>query len=165
MCRFRDWVTVPIFIIVAHAGEDEKVAALEAGANDYITQPFSARLLLARIGVWLRQVARRDGNDSNGILELDDLRVDRPRRQVYVGDSQVHLTPTEYKLLVLLMRNAGRILDYRQILETVWGPRHAEEVQYLHVYIGHLRRKLNDDAAKPRRLRTEPGVGYGLFAG
>ena len=162
--QLRESMTEPIFIVSALASDDEKVAALEAGANDYVTRPYSARLLLARVRAWQRHRGRGADRELKGILELDDLRIDCPRRQVFVGAKPVHLTPTEYRLLILLIRNADKVLEYRRILEAIWGPECLDQVQYLHVYVRSLRRKIEADPSRPTRLRNEAGVGYGIHS-
>jgi len=160
--KLREWTAVPILMISARHEEYDKVAALDAGANDYLTKPFSTGELLARIRVWLRQTqkASSDALDSN--LEVGALRIDFSRRLTFVREREVRLTPTQYKLFGTLMRNAGKVLTHEQILFTVWGPAYTKETQYLRVYMGQLRQKLEKDPAQPRYLITEPGVGYRL---
>jgi two-component system KDP operon response regulator KdpE len=158
--RLREWSTVPIIVLSARGREADKVAALDLGADDYVSKPFGADELLARVRVALRHkagVAREDAVFTTG-----DLRVDLGRRRVFVRDQEVKLTPTEYRLLTTLVRHAGRVLTHRQLLKEVWGPNQAEEAHYLRVYMAQLRRKIEADPARPRYLLTEPGVGYRL---
>ena len=158
--RLREWMEVPIVIISARGQEGDKIAALDAGANDYVTKPFAAGELLARIRVWMRQVSRADGDSVDPIVEVGNLRIDLANRHVTAAGRPVHLTPTEYKLFATLMRSAGRVMTHRQLLEATWGPDYAGETQYIRVFMGQLRRKLEDTPARPRYLVTEPGVGY-----
>jgi two-component system KDP operon response regulator KdpE len=160
--RLREWMTVPIVIISARGQESDKIAALDVGANDYVTKPFATGELLARIRVWLRQVAHGTADRDNPVIEIGELRIDLARRLVYAADRLVRLTPTEYKLFATLMRNAGRVMTHEQLLEATWGPGHADETQYVRVYMGQLRQKLESQPARPRYLVTEPGVGYRL---
>jgi two-component system KDP operon response regulator KdpE len=164
--RLREWGNVPIIVVSARGREPDKVEALDAGADDYLTKPFGVPELLARIRVALRRRAREPGEDvtDEPVFEHDGLRVDLAARTVEVGGAEVHLTPTEYKLLLTLVRNAGKVLTHRQLLKEVWGPAHASQTQYLHVYMGQLRQKLEPDPTRPRHLITEPGVGYRLRA-
>jgi two-component system, OmpR family, KDP operon response regulator KdpE len=158
--RLREWSTVPIIVLSARGQEPDKVVALDLGADDYVSKPFGAEELLARVRVALRHkagVAREDAVFTSG-----DLRVDLGRRHVFVRDQEVKLTPTEYRLLTTLVRYAGRVLTHRQLLKEVWGPNQTEEAHYLRVYMAQLRRKIEADPAQPRYLLTEPGVGYRL---
>jgi two-component system, OmpR family, KDP operon response regulator KdpE len=157
--RLREWMVAPIVVISARGQEREKVAVLDAGANDYLTKPFASGELLARIRVWVR-AAHAGADVYESVLEVGDLKVDLGRRVVSVAGREIHLTPTEYKLLVTLMHSRGRVMTHRQLLEATWGPRYSHQTQYLRVYMGQLRRKLEQDAARPRHLLTEPGVGY-----
>jgi two-component system KDP operon response regulator KdpE len=159
--RLREWTETPIIILSARGQDLDKIAALDAGADDYLTKPFSLPELLARIRVAERH-AQQLGDKKDAIFTLGDLRIDRASRIVTVGGEEVRLTPIEYKLLATLARKAGRVLTYQQLLKDVWGPRYATQKQYLHVYVGHLRNKLERDPARPRFLVTEPGVGYRL---
>ncbi len=159
--RLREWTATPIIILSARGQDEDKVAALDAGADDYLTKPFSLQELLARIRVAARH-AERLAEREDSVFTVGDLRVDLASRVVTVGGEEVRLTPTEYKLLSTLARKAGRVLTYQQLLKEVWGPRYATQRQYLHVYMGHLRSKLERDATRPRFLVTEPGVGYRL---
>ena len=156
----RDWSRVPIIVISARGKEDDKVAALDAGADDYLTKPFGVNELLARMRVALRHAAQAGSEGATVVLEVGALRIDQARREVTVAGREVHLTPLEFRLLVLLTRNAGKVLTHRQILKEVWGPPYAGETHYLRVFMTQLRRKIEADPARPRLLVTEPGVGY-----
>ena len=157
----REWSKAPIIVISARGREADKVEALDAGADDYLTKPFGVGELLARIRVALRH-AREAGGADEPVLEFGPLRIDLARRIVTVDGAEVHLTPIEYRLLALLARNAGKVLTHRQILKEVWGPGHAQESHYIRVYMAQLRRKIEAEPARPRLLLTEPGVGYRL---
>ncbi len=159
--QLREWSTLPIIILSARGQESDKVSALDAGADDYLTKPFGVSELLARIRVLLRHAARV-GEKEEPLFATGDLRVDLAKRQVCIGDNEVHLTPIEYKLLTTLIRYAGKVVTHRQLLKEVWGPAYAEESQYLRVYMTQLRHKLEADPARPRYLTTELGVGYRL---
>jgi len=161
--RLRQWYLPPIVVISARGRETDKIEALDAGANDYLTKPFAVGELLARLRVWLRQPPDC-GGDSASALEVGDLRVDLSRRLVFVEQREVHLTLTEYKLFVTLMRNAGRVVTHRQLLEEAWGPAYSNETQYLRVYMARLRQKLEKNSVRPQYLLNEPGVGYRLRA-
>ena len=158
--KFREWTRVPIIVISARGREDDKVAALDAGADDYLTKPFSVNELLARMRVALRHAAQAGTDTTSTVIEAGPLRVDQARREVVVDGREVRLTPTEYRLLVLFARNAGKVLTHRQILKEVWGPPYMGETHYLRVFMAQLRRKIETDPARPRLLVTEPGVGY-----
>jgi two-component system KDP operon response regulator KdpE len=162
--KLREWTAAPILILSAHDEEFEKIAALDAGANDFLTKPFGTGELLARIRVWLRLTQRATANSLSSILEVGHLKIDFAGRLASVGDREVRLTPTQYKLFAMLMRNAGKVLTHEQILFTVWGPAYTRETQYLRVYMGQLRQKFEEDPARPRYFVTEPGVGYRLRA-
>ncbi len=157
----REWSRVPIIVISARGREADKVEALDAGADDYLTKPFSVNELLARIRVALRR-ASEIGVAATPIFELGPLRIDFTRREVTLDKRDIHLTPIEYRLLVLLAQNAGRVLTQRQILDQVWGRGSAGQSHYVRVYMAQLRRKIESDSARPRFLVTEPGVGYRL---
>jgi two-component system KDP operon response regulator KdpE len=156
----RNWTAVPILILSARVEEGDKVAALDAGADDYLTKPFGIAELLARVRALLR---RRHMSGSEGPqVSFGEIEVDLARRQVTRSGEDVHLTPIEYKLLALLIGNAGRVLTHRQLLREVWGPSHAEDTHYLRVYMTGLRRKLESNPTQPCHIRTESGVGYRL---
>jgi len=159
VCReLRTWSTAPVLMLSAVGDEAEKIAALDAGADDYVTKPFSVDELLAR----LRAALRRTQPASGSTVEIGELRIDFAKRLVTVAGRVVSLTPTEYDLLRLLAQNEGKLLTHPAILREVWGPAYREESNYLHVYVSQLRRKLEPDPARPRYLLTQPGVGYRL---
>jgi two-component system KDP operon response regulator KdpE len=158
--RLRSWTAVPILVLTAEGSDESKVMALDEGADDYITKPFSMPELLARIRVALRHRQALGGHVDESVLEVGDLRVDLPHHQVTLAGQPIDLTPKEFQFLALLARNPGRVLLHRVILQEVWGP-DATDTQYLRVYAGQLRRKLDDDPKRPR-LITEAGVGYRL---
>ena len=159
--RLREWSTAPIIVISARGQEADKVAALDAGADDYLTKPFGTGELLARLRVAQRHAARfRDAGEP--VFESGDLRVDLGRREVALAGEPLHLTPLEYKLLATLVRHAGKVLTHRQLLKEVWGPSAVSETQYLRVYMAQLRHKIEKDPARPALLTTETGVGYRL---
>jgi two-component system, OmpR family, KDP operon response regulator KdpE len=160
--RLREWNQTPIIVISAREQEQDKVKALDAGADDYLTKPFNASELLARIRVALRHAARNNTDRKEPVFTLRNLRVDLAQRRVFVSDQEVHLTPIEYKLLMVLVRHAGKVITHTQLLKEVWGPAHINEVQYLRVYMTQLRHKLETDPARPRFLMNEPGIGYRL---
>ncbi len=160
--RLREWTQTPIVVISAREQEQDKVKALDAGADDYLTKPFSAEELMARIRVALRHVARQTAGKQEPVFVLQNLRIDLAQRQVFIDDTEIHLTPIEYKLLTVLVRHAGKVITHRQLLQEVWGPAHVNEVQYLRVYMTQLRHKLESDPTRPRFLMNEPGIGYRL---
>jgi two-component system KDP operon response regulator KdpE len=160
--RLREWSATPIIVLSARGQDEDKINALDTGADDYLTKPFSVGELLARIRVALRHAAARASGRPEPIFSTGDLRVDLGARQVFVGESEVHVTPTEYRLLTTLVRYAGKVITHRQLLKDVWGPPYVEQTQYLRVFMGQLRQKLEPDPAKPRYLINEPGVGYRL---
>jgi two-component system KDP operon response regulator KdpE len=160
--RVREWSDVPIIVISAREQEQDKIKALDAGADDYLTKPFAAGELLARIRVAMRHKAMLQSGEKESIFILDALRVDLVRRQVFLNEKEVHLTPIEYKLLTVLIKNAGKVVTHSQLLKEVWGPSYLRETQYLRVYMTQLRHKLEADPARPRFLMNEPGIGYRL---
>jgi two-component system, OmpR family, KDP operon response regulator KdpE len=162
--RLRGWTTVPIIVLSARGQERDKVVALDAGADDYVSKPFGADELLARIRVALRHTAGASHEEDDAAFAVGELRVDLLRRQVSIAGALVHLTPIEYKLLTTLVRHAGKVVTTPQLLREVWGPTHAEQGHYVRVYMAHLRHKLESEPANPRYLLTEPGVGYRLAA-
>jgi two-component system KDP operon response regulator KdpE len=160
VCReLRRWTRVPVILLSVVGDESEKVAALDAGADDYVTKPFGVDELLARI----RAALRRTEGESEPVREVGELRVDIAGREVTFGGRPVQLTPHEFTLLSLLVRNEGKLLTHKTILEEVWGHAYAAESHYLHVYVSQLRRKLEPEPARPRYILTEPGVGYRLI--
>jgi two-component system KDP operon response regulator KdpE len=162
--RIREWSLVPIIVLSARGQETDKVAALDAGADDYLTKPFTVPELMARMRVALRHAAQRDGGSDEPVFAVGDLRVDLALRQVSMRGETVHLTPTEYKLLAVMVRHAGRVLTHRQLLKDVWGINAIQHPHYLRVYMGQLRQKLEREPARPEYLLTELGVGYRLRA-
>jgi two-component system KDP operon response regulator KdpE len=159
----RTWSGVPIIVLSARTHEEDKVKALDAGADDFITKPFGVAELLARTRANLRRVrAGRASTDS--VFRFGDVEVDLSARVVRKAAAEVHLTPIEYRLLGVLIANAGRVLTHRHLLREVWGPSHSESTHYVRVYMGNLRQKLEDDPAQPKHIVTETGVGYRLLA-
>lgn len=152
----------PIIVLSARGKEQDKVAALDLGADDYLTKPFGVPELLARMRVALRHAAVPADAPPVPVFEVGTLRVDLIRREVVRDGEEVHLTPTEYRLLAALVRHAGRVVTHRQLLHEVWGANYVDQTHYLRVYMGQLRHKLESDPARPRLLATEPGVGYRL---
>jgi two-component system KDP operon response regulator KdpE len=160
--RIRQWSPVPIIVLTAEGSDDRKVAALDEGADDYVTKPFSMPELLARLRVALRhRAAAASDVPAAAVLTVGDLEVDIAHHRVTVAGRTVDLTPKEFEFLAVLARHAGRVLTHRMILQAVWGPEYGSETQYLRVYASQLRKKLGEDPARPR-LVTEPGVGYRL---
>ena len=159
--RLREWSRVPVVVLSVRDREEEKVAALDHGADDYVTKPFATAELLARL-----RVAQRHAQPATAspIFQAGDLQVDLTSRVVKLKGREVKLTATEYALLRLFVQHAGKVLTHRQILTAVWGPNYVEQTHYLRVYIAHLREKLENDPANPRLIATEPGVGYRLIA-
>ncbi|MFO0603589.1 MAG: response regulator [Polyangiales bacterium] len=159
--RVREWSRVPVIVISARGREADKVEALDAGADDYLTKPFGVNELLARLRVALRH-ARAAGAAAEPVLAAGPLRVDLARRVVTLDGAELHLTPIEYRLLALLAQNAGRVLTHQHLLREVWGAGHTHQPHYLRVYMAALRRKVERDPARPALLHTEQGVGYRL---
>jgi two-component system KDP operon response regulator KdpE len=157
--ELRLWSKVPIVILSARSAESEKIAALDAGADDYLTKPFGLGELLARVRASARRAVQSTA-ESSPLVEFGDVRVDHLRHVVERNGQAIHLTPIEYRLLALLVASEGRVLTHRQILREIWGPGHVESNPYLRVYVGNLRRKLEADPARPRHILTETGVGY-----
>jgi len=158
----RRTTSSPIIVISARGLEQDKVTALDLGADDYLTKPFSEPELLARIRAALRRAARPAGTATSETFESGELCVDLLRRVVHRGGREVHLTPTEFRLLAALVRNAGQVVTHRRLLQDVWGANYQEHTHYLRVYMAQLRHKLERDPTRPRLLATEPGVGYRL---
>ena len=157
----RGWSNVPVIVLSARVGEKDKIAALDAGADDYLTKPFGVGELLARVRAAGRR-RRSAGTGLGSVFEFGDVKIDLSLRTVHKSGAAVHLTPIEYRLLSLLIANAGKVLTHRQILRDVWGPSHTEDGHYVRVYMGHLRQKLEDDPAQPKHILTETAVGYRL---
>lgn len=157
--NLRTWSSMPILVLSARANEADKIAALDAGADDYLTKPFTVGELQARVRATLRR-AQRGPQDDKPVHRFGRVEVDLAHRQVRRDGDIVRLTPIEYRLLCVLIRGAGRVLTHRQLLREVWGPGHTDHSHYLRVYVGHLRHKLEDDPAQPRHLLTELGIGY-----
>jgi two-component system KDP operon response regulator KdpE len=157
--RLREWSQTPIIILSVREAENDKIAALDAGADDYLTKPFSTGELMARMRAALRRLTSKP---DEPILQVGNLQMDVSRRLVTVDESQVSLTPTEYEILRLLLQNAGKVLTHRQLLRQVWGTAYESEMHILRVNISNLRRKIEPDPSRPRYLLTEPGVGYRL---
>ena len=160
--RLRQWSQVPLIVISAREQEEDKVRALDAGADDYLTKPFGASELLARIRVSLRHMAMQHAGSENAVFVLDNLKVDLAKRQVLLDDREVHLTPIEYRLLALLIKHAGKVITHTHLLKEVWGTAYAGQTHYLRIYMAQLRHKLEADPARPRFFINEPGVGYRL---
>jgi two-component system KDP operon response regulator KdpE len=157
----REWSAVPIIVLSARGQEKDKVSALELGADDYLTKPFGIPELLARLKVALRH-ARQQAGSSEAVFVAGDISVDLDKRQVMLKGEEIHLTPTEYKLLCVLVKHAGKVVTQHQLLKEVWGKNSTENSHYLRIYAQHLRTKLHDDPMRPRYIVTEPGVGYRL---
>jgi two-component system KDP operon response regulator KdpE len=160
--RLREWLSAPIIVLSARDQDQQKIMALDNGADDYLTKPFSTGELLARMRAALRHSARTADDAGKTTFESGDLKVDLSTRRVFVSGNEVHLTPIEYKLLITMIRYAGKVMTHRQLLKEVWGPQQVEETHYLRVFMANLRRKLEADPARPRYLLTEQGVGYRL---
>jgi two-component system KDP operon response regulator KdpE len=160
--RIREWSRAPIIVLSARGQETDKVAALDAGADDYVTKPFAVGELLARMRVALRHAREADGGPAEPVVEVGELRVDLAQRRIHLAGAEVHLTPTEYKLLAVLARHAGRVITHRQLLKEVWGVNAIQHTHYLRVYMTQLRHKLERDATRPEYVMTELGVGYRL---
>ncbi len=158
----RAWTDIPVIVLSARTQEAEKINALDSGADDYLTKPFSTGELMARIRVVLRRRAVAE-SDENGEFSFGDVKVDFANRRILRQSKEIHLTAIEYRLLAVLIRNAGKVLTHRQLLKEVWGPSHTEDTHYLRTYMGHLRQKLESDPAQPKHLLTETGVGYRLI--
>jgi two-component system, OmpR family, KDP operon response regulator KdpE len=160
--QFREWLSAPIIILSARDQEQQKVAALDHGADDYLTKPFSTGELLARIRAALRHATRARDGQATAAYQHGVLSVDLDARRVLVGGAEVHLTPIEFKLLAKLVEQRGKVLTHRHLLKEVWGPQRVDETHYLRVFMASLRRKLEADPARPEHLLTEQGVGYRL---
>lgn len=157
--RLREWSKTPIIILSVREAENDKIAALDAGADDYLTKPFGTGELMARMRVAMRRLANKS---DEPVLQVDDLKMDLSRRLVTVSEKEIFLTPTEYDILRLLMQNAGKVLTHHHLLRQVWGTAYESEMHLLRVNISNLRRKIEPDPARPHYLVTESGVGYRL---
>lgn len=160
----RKWSSVPVIVLSARTGEVDKINALDAGADDYLTKPFSVGELQARVRATVRRQRQPEAANA-GQVQFGNVTVDLKDRRVSKGGVSVHLTPTEYRLLAVMVGSAGRVLTNPQLLRSVWGPSHADDGHYLRIYMGHLRHKLEDDPSQPRYFLTETGVGYRLLTG
>ncbi|MDT4290265.1 response regulator [Methylomonas sp. MO1] len=158
----RAWSAVPIIILSARSSEQQKIDALDVGADDYLTKPFGFGELLARIRVALRHASRPQEQSQSDVFSTGNLKVDLLNRVVSVDDQEIHLTPIQYRLLTVLVKNAGKVLTHQQILKDVWGPSFEENAHYLRIYMSQLRQKLEADPTQPKLLLTESGVGYRL---
>ena len=154
----RQWSTIPIIVLSARSDEQDKIAALDAGADDYLSKPFGIGELQARLRVALRRTSGNEESDS--LYTFGDIHVDLAARRICRSDTDIHLTPIEFRLLAVLLRHHGKVLTQRQLLNQVWGPNAVEHSHYLRIYMGHLRQKLEVDPARPRHLITETGIGY-----
>lgn len=157
----REWSQIPIIVLSARGQEQDKITALELGADDYLTKPFGVGELLARLNVALRHSRLRNTVESP-VFEYKELTVDLAKRQIFIQDAEIHLTPTEYKLLSALVKHAGKVVTHSQLLKVVWGKHSTENNHYLRIYMQHLRQKLGNDPLQPRYLLTEAGIGYHL---
>lgn len=158
----RNWTQLPILILSARNAEQDKIEALDAGADDYLTKPFGMGEMLARIRVALRHSVQTPTDTPEGIFSVGDLRIDLEKRLVYMRGQEVHLTPIQYRLLAVLAKHADKVLTQRQLLKEVWGPAHTDNPHYLRIYMSQLRQKLEADPTRPQYLLTESGVGYRL---
>lgn len=158
----REWSVMPIIILSARSTEQNKIDALDAGADDYLTKPFGLGEMLARIRVAMRHSVSSPAQDQSGVFTSGALKVDLLKRQIFVGDREVHLTPIQYRLLSLLVKNAGKVLTHQYLLKEVWGPSYRDNQHYLRIYMSQLRQKLETDPTQPQYLLTESGVGYRL---
>lgn len=163
IAAIREWSQVPILVLSVRSAETEKIAALDAGADDYVTKPFATGELLARLRALLR--SRKPATAEDPVLAFGDLTIDLPAHSVTRAGRDAKLTRKEFDVLALLARQAGRLVTHKQLLTTVWGPAHAADGHYLRIAVGHIREKIGDDAADPKFILTEPGVGYRLLAG
>lgn len=158
LTAFRQWSQKPVIVLSARSDEEDKIAALDAGADDFLTKPFGIGELQARLRVALRRSAQDAQSDP--VVTFSDVQVDLAARRITRGGEELHLTPTEFRLLAVLLNNHGKVMTQRQLLIQVWGPNASEHSHYLRIYMGHLRQKLEADPARPRHLQTETGVGY-----
>ncbi|MBF0477084.1 MAG: response regulator [Deltaproteobacteria bacterium] len=161
--RVREWTNTPIIIISARGKEQDKIDGLDAGADDYLIKPFSVGELAARMRVALRHALNVGSKKDESAFQTGEVRVDLAGRQVWVAEEEVHLTPIEFKLLLVMIKHAGKVVTHRQLLKEVWGQAGSDQSHYLRIYVHQLRHKLEPDPARPTYLRTEPGVGYRLI--
>jgi two-component system KDP operon response regulator KdpE len=164
ICRLRKWSQLPIIVLSARNRETDITLALDNGADDYLTKPFSNPELMSRIKALLRRVAMLPGGTQE-IFQVGELKIELTKRRVFVAEQEVHLTPIEFQLLCELVRNTGFVVTHRQLLQKVWGASHVEHSHYLRIYMGQLRHKIESDPARPRYLLTEAGIGYRLYQG
>jgi two-component system KDP operon response regulator KdpE len=162
--RLREWTQIPVIVLSAREQEEDKISALDAGADDYLTKPFGAGELLARIRVALRRAALQHSGSEESVFVLDNLKVDLLKRQVFLDEDEIHLTPIEYRLLTVLIKHAGKVITHNQLMREVWGLAYVEQSHYLRIYMAQLRHKLEVDPARPKFFINEPGVGYRLKA-
>jgi two-component system KDP operon response regulator KdpE len=162
LAMIREWSKMPVIVLSARGREDDKVLALDAGADDYLTKPFGTNELLARMRVALRHRSSEAAGTEAKVLVFGEVSIDRARRIVLRGEQELHLTPIEYRLLVLLAEHAGKVLTHRQILKEIWGPTYASQSHYVRVHMAELRKKIEVDPSRPKLIVTEPGVGYRL---
>lgn len=160
--KIREQSNLPIIVLSARSMESDKINALEAGADDYLTKPFGIGELSARLNVSLRHAAHLQEDLNQSVFTVGDLRLDVTTHSVYLGQRNIHLTPIEYRLLLVLIRHAGKVLTHKQLLLLVWGATHSEQTHYIRIYMGQLRQKIEADPTKPRYLLTEVGIGYRL---
>jgi len=160
--RLREWSHVPVIVLSAREQEEDKIRALDAGADDYLTKPFGAGELLARIRVALRHAITQYSAEDSPVFVLDNLKVDHTKRQVFLADKEIHLTPIEYRLLSIFIKYAGKVVTHRQLLKEAWGTAYVDQTHYLRIYMAQLRHKLETDPARPRFFINEPGIGYRL---
>ena len=160
--RLREWTAMPVIVVSARGKEQDKVSALDAGADDYLTKPFSVGELLARVRVAVRHMGATNQPNGDPVFTVGDLQIDLGNRRVTSGGQAVHLTPNEFRLLATLAKHAGKVLTHKLLLQDVWGPESEHETHYLRVYMNQLRQKLEKDPTQPAYLLTEPGVGYRL---
>jgi two-component system KDP operon response regulator KdpE len=164
ICRLRSWSNVPIIVLSARNQESDITLALDNGADDYLTKPFKNAEFLSRIKALLRRVGNLP-HTSNEIFQVDELKIDVTKHQVFVAGKEIHLTPIEFNLLSILVSNAGFVVTHRKLLEKIWGASHVEHSHYLRIYMRQLRQKIEKDSARPHYLLTEAGIGYRLYAG
>ncbi|MDD5435197.1 MAG: response regulator [Nitrospira sp.] len=160
--RVREWSQIPVIVLSAREQEEDKIKALDGGADDYLTKPFGAGELLARIRVALRHISSKYNGSDDPVFSLDNLKVDLAKRQVFLDNREIHLTPIEYRLLSVLIKHAGKVMTHTQLLKEVWGAAYLSQTHYLRIYMAQLRHKLEADPARPRFFINEPGIGYRL---